>query len=52
MTDMKKGAGVVPASADRADQERYQTGKGCLSLVLVILVFLIVSVGAAILTGL
>tara|TARA_R100000687_G_scaffold67491_1_gene56627 strand:- start:393 stop:536 length:144 start_codon:yes stop_codon:yes gene_type:complete len=47
MNESKKGAGDASAQ-----QERYESGKGCLSLLLVVGVFLMVSVAAAILTNL
>ncbi len=52
MNELKKSTGVTPAADDRAHEERYETGKGCLSLFFVVLVFSILSLAAAILTAL
>lgn len=52
MSEMKKSAGDVPASADCAGGDRHQTAKGCLVLIAMVAGFLVLSTVLAILTAL
>lgn len=51
MKNANEPMGVEPTADDRALEERYESGKGCLTLLIAVAGFMIVSTAVAIMTG-
>ena len=43
MNELSTPKGAKPVAENRAPEEKYETGKGCLTLLLVVIIFFIVS---------